>query len=255
MGRRSKGCASGIRRCTQAKTSCVAAIPARARVHACASDVQTRPPRARRQPFGVVASPPLLAEARKSSSNYRIGARIHRADRRSGQRSFAGRLERIRSRSDDLDCAPGAQEEQEKSRAVPITTHMLAVLEEVQKRRTSQSTDAFVFPSSAHVAAPLWRSTIYQFVKRSLKLDVKITVHGFRSTLKDWCRANRFPMDWYEIQVDHVLGNKVDQAYGPDPLIEQRRGMMELYGEYLSKPAPKPKAGNVVNLADKRRSA
>jgi integrase len=115
---------------------------------------------------------------------------------------------------------PEHKKNKKESRAVPITTHMLAVLEEVQKRRTSQSPDALVFPSSACIGAPLWRSTIYQFVQRSLKLDVEITVHGFRSTLKDWCRANRFPMVWYEIQVDHALGNKVDQAYGPDPLID-----------------------------------
>jgi hypothetical protein len=30
---------------------------------------------------------------------------------------------------------------------------------------------------------------------------------------------------------------------------------MELWGEYCSKPAPEPKAGEVFNLADKRRPA
>lgn len=97
--------------------------------------------------------------------------------------------------------------------------------------------------------------SLWSFINRTLKRDDGITVHGFRSTLKDWCRANRFPMDWYEIQVDHVLGNKVGQAYGHDPLIKERRGMMERWGEYCSKPAPEPKAADVVNIADKRRPA
>jgi integrase len=98
---------------------------------------------------------------------------------------------------------------------------------------------------------------VLNVVKHLLKWEVKITNHGFRSTLKDWWRANRYPMDWYEIQVDHVLGNKTGQAYGPDPMTEERRGLMELWGEYCSRPAPEPHGGEVVRLSEqrKRRSA
>jgi len=60
---------------------------------------------------------------------------------------------------------------------------------------------------------------------------------------------------WWEIQVDHKLGDKTSQSYGPDQLTEKRRGMMELWGEYCSGPAPEPKTGKVVNLTSKRRSA
>jgi hypothetical protein len=82
------------------------------------------------------------------------------------------------------------------------------------------------------------------------------TPHGLRSTLRDFCRANRFPAEWWEIQVDHRLGDKTSQSYGPNPLTEERRGMMELWGKHCSKPAPELKAtGKLLKLSDKRRSA
>ena len=59
----------------------------------------------------------------------------------------------------------------------------------------------------------------------------------------------------WKIQVDHVVGDKVDQAYGHNKLLDRRRGMMELWGEYCSKPAPKPQAGAVIKLSEKRRTA
>lgn len=137
----------------------------------------------------------------------------------------------------------------------PITKSMLAVLEEIRGRRLDRSPDAFVFPAKWAKDGMLNRPNFNQFIREQLGWEIDATNHGFRSTLKDWCRANKFPEAWYEIQVDHALGNKVGQAYGHDKLLDQRRGMMELWDEYCSKPAPEPKAGEVVNLSDKRRSA
>jgi hypothetical protein len=40
------------------------------------------------------------------------------------------------------------------------------------------------------------------------------------------------------MQVGHVVGNKVAQAYARDQLLEQRRPLMEAWGQYCSQPAP-----------------
>jgi integrase len=136
----------------------------------------------------------------------------------------------------------------------PITRPMLAVLEEMQRRRADQSPDAIVF-RSAHKGQlrPLQRTALSHLVQRLLNWEVKITNHGFRSTLRDWCRANKYPSEWWDIQVDHVLGNKTSQAYGPDKLLEERRGMMEAWGEYCTRPAPEPHSADVVKLSEKRK--
>jgi integrase len=141
-----------------------------------------------------------------------------------------------------------------KVRPVPITPPMLAVLEEMQRRRTDQDDPkALVFPSPH--GGPYEQSSCSQFIRNTLKWESHITVHGFRSTLVDWCRANKFPEHLIKRQLDHVIGNKVDQAYGHDQAIEERRAMMRLWGDYCAAPAPEPATGTVsqINEARKKR--
>jgi integrase len=135
----------------------------------------------------------------------------------------------------------------------PITEPMFAVLDEMEKRRIDQSPDAIVFRAQWSNNGMLNRANFNQFIRQQLGWGIHITTHGFRSTLRDWCRANQFPGEWWDIQVDHALGNKTSQSYGHDKLINHRHDMMEKWGKYCSKPAPE--AGAVVNLADKRRPA
>jgi integrase len=161
---------------------------------------------------------------------------------------------------------PENKKSKKKPRRIPITTHMKKVLDQVLEhcrnpsrrnpspKHPDPSPEALMFPGY-HRGTKMDDSTVQDVIKRIKWEDPKLTVHGFRSTLRDWCRANRFPPEWWEIQVDHKLGDRTSQSYGHDDLLEQRRGMMELYGEYCSKPAPEPKAGKVFNLSDKRRTA
>jgi integrase len=142
-------------------------------------------------------------------------------------------------------------------RPIPITRPMLVVLEEMQKRRIDQTPDALVFPGQwSRKGGSLNRMNFNQFIPKQLKWEGPATLHGFRSTLKDWCRTQTdINEDWYEIQFDHALGNNTGQSYGHDLLLDDRRRMMERWGEYCSRPAPEPKAAEVVNLSDKRRPA
>jgi integrase len=141
-----------------------------------------------------------------------------------------------------------------KSRTIPITEPMLAILEEMQQRRVDRSPDAFVFRALWGRNGELNRSNVSSFISNQLGWETHLTIHGFRSTLRDWCRAHKYPAEWWDIQVDHSLGDKTSQSYGHDKLIEERRGMMEKWGEYCSNPAPAPTAADVINIADKRRA-
>jgi integrase len=138
----------------------------------------------------------------------------------------------------------------------PITKSMLPALKEMQKRRYDQSPDALVFPSDKN-GKVIKTSTPSTWINNTLKWKVKITPHGFRSTLRDWMRGEtNFNDVLWKIQVDHRTGRDAsDDAYGHDMQLERRRVMMELYDEYSSKPVPEPKAGKVFKLSDKRRSA
>jgi integrase len=124
-----------------------------------------------------------------------------------------------------------------KVRTIPITPPMLAVLEEMRRRPIDQAPDALVFPSPH--GGPLDQSSCSQFIRSTLKWKTpKIDVHGFRSTLVDWCRAHGFAEHLTKRQLDHVIGGKVDQAYGHDQHIEERRAMMRSWGDYCAQPEP-----------------
>jgi integrase len=117
----------------------------------------------------------------------------------------------------------------------------------------TESPDALVFPNS--LDKPFDPHNVTRFIRNSLK-EPDVTAHGFRSTIRDWMRAETsFDDILWHIQVDHVLGDRTSQAYGHNKLLDQRRSMMELWGEYCAKPAPEPKAGKVFKLSNKRRPA
>jgi integrase len=107
------------------------------------------------------------------------------------------------------------------------------------------SPDAVVFPNS--VNEPYDEAQLARFMRDPMSRWNAVP-HGFRTSLKDWWMKNEFPMEWWEIQVDHR-----DGPYGKDDMLEERRGKMALWGEHCSKPAPEPKAGNLFNISDKRK--
>jgi integrase len=139
-----------------------------------------------------------------------------------------------------------------KSRAVPITEPMRAIFDEMQKRRFDQSPEAPVFPGDWSRDGRLNRDTFSTFIRNSLGWEEGVTNHGFRTTLKDWCLAKGFSLVWWAVQVNHETGSKSDRSYGEDDLLEERRGMMEHWGRYLSAPAPET-GGAVVEFKPKRR--
>jgi integrase len=73
-----------------------------------------------------------------------------------------------------------------------------------------------------------------------------ITVHGFRSTFRDWAaERTNFPNEMVEMALAHTVSDKVEAAYRRGDMFEKRRRLMDAWAEFCSKRAP---AGTVVNL-------
>jgi len=66
-----------------------------------------------------------------------------------------------------------------------------------------------------------------------------ITVHGFRSTFRDWAAERTGHANHVvEMALAHVVGNKVEAAYRRGDLFEKRRRLMADWAQYcLSRPA------------------
>src|SRR5262245_61560791 len=64
-----------------------------------------------------------------------------------------------------------------------------------------------------------------------------ITVHGFRSTFRDWAaETTAYPNHVVEMALAHAVGNGVEAAYRRGDLFEKRRRLMQDWSEYCSKP-------------------
>ena len=62
-----------------------------------------------------------------------------------------------------------------------------------------------------------------------------LTVHGFRSTFRDWAaERTHFPNHVVEQALAHAIGSAVEAAYRRGDLIEQRRPLMDQWDRFCS---------------------
>ncbi len=64
-----------------------------------------------------------------------------------------------------------------------------------------------------------------------------ITVHGFRSTFRDWCSeeaSNAFSREVCEHALAHSLPDKVEAAYRRGDLFEKRVTLMQAWATYCA---------------------
>ena len=68
-----------------------------------------------------------------------------------------------------------------------------------------------------------------------------ITVHGFRSTFRDWAsEQTSAPHEVCEMALAHVIGNKAEAAYRRGDLFDKRRLLMDAWQAFAdSKPLAK----------------
>lgn len=65
------------------------------------------------------------------------------------------------------------------------------------------------------------------------------TVHGFRSSLRDWASENGYARDLAERALAHSIKNATEAAYHRSDQLDQRRPMMEAWGEFVEREVEK----------------
>jgi integrase len=67
------------------------------------------------------------------------------------------------------------------------------------------------------------------------RMEVPVTVHGFRSTFRDWAgETTAFPREVTEHALAHQLQDKAEAAYARGTLLVKRRKLMEAWATYCS---------------------
>lgn len=63
--------------------------------------------------------------------------------------------------------------------------------------------------------------------------DEDATLHGMRSTFRDWCAETGKDPILAEKSLMHATGNAVQQAYQRSDLLEQRRPLMQAWADTI----------------------
>ena len=114
---------------------------------------------------------------------------------------------------------------------MPLSDNALAVLKTMNACRLGEC----IFPGSKGTA-PLSDMTLGAVLRR---MGVDVTVHGFRSTFRDWAaEETNYPNEMAEMALAHTIGNAVEAAYRRGNLLEKRHHMMADWARYCANPTP-----------------
>ena len=110
---------------------------------------------------------------------------------------------------------------------VPLSTTAVALVKPLINTGTSE----FVFPASKE-NRHLSNMAMLQLLKRMKRED--LTVHGFRSTFKDWARETTdYAREVSEAALAHIIGDQTEAAYARGDLFTKRAGLMQEWADYL----------------------
>jgi integrase len=123
-----------------------------------------------------------------------------------------------------------------RAHRVPLSQAARAVLEQVPADRRRGP----IFPGV----------TVHRLWKLLRTLITDATVHGFRSSFRDWAaEQTSAPREIAEMALAHRVGDDTEEAYRRTDLLEKRRTLMESWGRYCTSP-PAPVAADVTPIGD-----
>jgi len=112
---------------------------------------------------------------------------------------------------------------------VPLSAQVVEALREIQAVTGRYS---LVFPGRNDITKPMSEASINQVLKR-IGYHGKATGHGFRHTMSTILHEQGYNTAWIELQLAHVDKNTIRGTYNHAQYLEQRREMLQWYGDYV----------------------
>ena len=120
---------------------------------------------------------------------------------------------------------PAERMKADSDHRVPLTDRMIEILEKLDRGTT------FVFAGQN----PKKKLPHEKMLKVLKALRSGLTVHGFRSTFKDWAsEQTAYANEVSEMALAHTVGDKVENAYRRTDLFEKRRRLMVDWAQYCA---------------------
>lgn len=124
---------------------------------------------------------------------------------------------------------PGSRMKMGKEHVVPLSPSALSILKHLAEAYGAEP-DAVIFPGKGGKA--LSDMTLTKVLRTDLPSSY--TVHGFRSTFRDWAAEQTdFPGEVVEAALAHAIANKVEAAYRRTNFLEKRRTLMRNWEGFL----------------------
>lgn len=137
---------------------------------------------------------------------------------------------------------PASRMKGRREHRVPLSRAAVALLKALPRE------GEFVF-IGARAARPLHGKAMNDLLEQ---MGVDATVHGFRSSFKDWAsERTAYPNIVSEMALAHKISDKVEAAYRRGDLFEKRRKLMEDWARHCASPAA-AKGDKVVTIREGR---
>lgn len=121
---------------------------------------------------------------------------------------------------------PAARMKMEHTHRIPLSDRTIEILKGLPRLRGNPH----VFPGNVK-GRPLSSSAMEMQLRRMKRKD--ITVHGFRSTFRDWAsEQTSFPHETCEHALAHRISDKAEAAYRRGDQFEKRRLLMQAWAEF-----------------------
>jgi integrase len=137
----------------------------------------------------------------------------------------------------DLDTGvwhiPDNHEKSGKEHLVPLSKWALALLRDL--RPIDCEPDDVVFAGEKGRKHLRGHATMWNLLRRLGIQKGVATVHGFRSTIRDWAgEETSYPSDVAEAMLSHKLGDGTRISYQRGCLFSQRMNLMEDWAQFLA---------------------
>lgn len=120
---------------------------------------------------------------------------------------------------------PGARMKAKREHRVPLSRQSAELLRRLPRFEWTP----YLFPGAKR-GRPLSQMAMLQLVRG---LRPGLTVHGFRSTFRDWIsEATSYSPELAEQALAHTIGNQTEAAYRRGDLLERRRAMMQAWADF-----------------------
>jgi integrase len=122
---------------------------------------------------------------------------------------------------------PGSRMKAGREHRVPLSGRALEILQTV---RPVTESGGWLFEGQ-RARKPLSNMAMLKLLER---MQVQATVHGFRSSFRDWAgETTGFPHAAIEKCLAHEVGNKVEAAYARSDLLDRRREIMDAWNNLI----------------------